>query len=717
MTALAKALLLTLFLQALCLAQANDILIADFEGNDYGDWQVTGQAFGNAPARGTLPSQMDVTGFQGDALVNTFHQGDQTTGALTSPPFALQRKYINFLIGGGKFPGKTCINLLLDGKVVRTATGPNDKPGGSETLTWISWDVSEFIGRQARLQIVDDRTEFWGHINVDHILQSDQPAGPPPPPPPVARRLEILAQKAFLNLPVKNGAPMQRLNLSIEGQQICYFDIELAPAEPDFWTFIELSPWTGKTVCLEGTLASNAAAGFKRIKQADTFPGQQNLYREKLRPQFHFTSRRGWNNDSNGLMYYDGQYHLFYQHNPFGWKWGNMHWGHAISPDLLHWAERPDAIHPDHLGTIFSGSGVVDLNNTTGFQTGTEKPLVCIYTSAGSPFTQSIAYSIDRGKTWTKYDHNPVLAHIVDANRDPKVIYHQPSQRWVMALFLTGNAYALFTSADLKQWTRTCDVDMPGCGECPDFFPMPLHDDPAQIYWVFWAANGGYRLGTFDGKTFTPQTEVLHAYAAGTGYAGQTFDNIPAADGRRIHIAWLRGDLPNMPFNQQMTFPVTFTLRQTPAGPRICCAPVDEIRQLCKKTHTAQDLPLKDTTVNLTETVSIKGDLFDIDAQFTLGDAEQVGFNLRGIPLVYDVQAKTLTCGGAGAALDAPDGRIHLRILLDRASVEVFADQGGIYIPLGVIPDEGNHGLEVFARGGQAHITLLTVHELQSIWP
>ena len=161
----------------------------------------------------------------------------------------------------------------------------------------------------------------------------------------------------------------------------------------------------------------------------------QTAYKETYRPQYHFTPKTNWTNDPNGLIYYKGEYHLFFQHNPTGINWGNMTWGHAVSPDLVHWKQLPHAIHPDELGTIFSGSGVVDWNNTGGFQTGDEAVLVAFYTSAGNhapekvPFTQSIAYSNDRGRSWTKYEGNPVIEHIVASNRDPKVIWHEPTKK------------------------------------------------------------------------------------------------------------------------------------------------------------------------------------------------------------------------------------------------------------------------------------------------
>lgn len=365
---------------------------------------------------------MEVSGYEGKGLVNSYYKGDGSTGTLTSAPFTVQRKYVNFLIGGGKHPGQTCVNLVVDGKVVRTATGPNDRPGGSERLDWQAWDVGDLIGKQATLQIVDQATGGWGHLNIDQIVQSNQKCGTEP----ASRELTI--QHPYLHLPVRNGARKTWMRYVVDGQTVREFEIELAEGKPEFWMPSDVSDWKGRTLRVEIDALPFGSQGLASIAQADELPGLAAVYKEPYRPQFHFSPRYGWTNDPNGMVYYDGEYHLFFQHNPYGTSWGNMTWGHAVSTDLIHWQELPDAVYPDKLGTIFSGSAVVDWNNTAGFQQGKEKTLVLIYTAAGGTnrvsrdqkFTQAIAYSTDRGRTWTKYEKNPVLGHIEGETATPR---------------------------------------------------------------------------------------------------------------------------------------------------------------------------------------------------------------------------------------------------------------------------------------------------------
>jgi len=695
---------------------ADDIPIADFENRGYGDWKVEGEAFGRGPARGALEGQMEVTGHMGRRLANSYRGGDESTGKLTSPPFKIERRYINFLIGGGGFEGETCINLLIDGKVVRAATGPNTTEGGSEELDWHAWDVSDLAGKDARIEIVDSRKGTWGHISVDHIYQSDT-------------KVEMIEgaerkftfTKKYLNLPLKNSSPERLLSLDVEGIKVREFVMKLAVGEPDFWVYLEVGEFAGKEGILRtDRITSGQMKGFEAIHQADTFPGEENVYKEKLRPQFHFNSKRGWNNDPNGMVYYDGEYHLFYQHNPFGWPWGNMTWGHAVSTDLVHWTELGDAIHPDRLGTIFSGSAVIDHANTTGFQTGNEKPLVCIYTSAGGtnpwsegqPFTQSLAYSNDRGRTFTVYEGNPVQGHINGGNRDPKVIWHEPTGQWVIVLYLDDQRMGFFTSKDLKSWKLQSEVKP--FHECPELFELAVDGDENDKRWVLYGASGDYHVGDFDGKKYTPGTEKPIRYHYGNCfYASQTFTNIPEEDGRRIQIAWGQIDLPGMPFNQMMDFPVELTLHSTEEGIRMFAYPVEEIEKIHGKKHSWKDKVLEPGENLLS---GIQGELFDINAEFAVGEAAECGFVIRGVPVTYSVEEQRLSCRGEEAPLKPVDGKIRLRILVDRVSIEIFGNDGRIYMPMGAILADESKTLEVFTKGGDVKLTSLEVYQLKSIW-
>jgi fructan beta-fructosidase len=680
-------------------AERADLVLADFEGADYGKWKAKGEAFGPGPARGTLPGQMPVSGYLGKGLVNTFFKGDRTTGTLTSPPFAVERRYVNFLIGGGDHAGETCMNLLVAGKVVRTATGP---PGGSERLDWQTWDVGEFAGKKAILEIVDRHTGGWGHVNVDQIVQSDtrKAAGP-------ASR-EVAVTGRYLHLPVKNGARKRRMRLVVGGKVVREFTIELADDKPDWWAFADVSAFGGKRLKVEVDALPEGSKGLSAITQGDELKGAGDLYREKYRPQIHFSSRRGWNNDPNGLVYHGGKWHLFYQHNPYGIRWGNMHWGHAVSKDLVHWKELPVALYPRRFGDwAFSGSAVVDSANTAGFRKGKEAPIVLAYTSTGRG--ECLAYSTDGGKTFAEYDGNPVVRH---RGRDPKVIWHAPTKRWVMAVYDEkdrGRYIAFYTSPDLKKWTFRSRIE--GYFECPEIFELPVDGKEGRTKWVVYAADGNYAIGSFDGERFTRASGKHRGNWGNCLYAAQTWNNAP--DGRRVQIGWARVDLPGMPFNQMMTFPVELSLRTTKEGVRLFANPVREIEKLHGKEHSWKG---KTFAEGETPLEGLAGDLFHIRATFAVGGAKEFGLVVRGIPITVDVAGKTLTCRKQKAPLQLRDGKVELEVLVDRTSLEVFADGGRVYMPLGAIPAADKHTLAVFSRGGATRALDLTVHELRPAW-
>jgi fructan beta-fructosidase len=678
-----------------------DIVFADFEGDDYGDWKVAGTAFGKGPARGTLPGQMPVSGFKGKGLVNSFHGGDDSTGSLTSPEFTIDRRFISFLIGGGHHPVKACIDLVVNGKVVRTTTGPNKVPGGTERLDPAFWDVADLAGKKAKIRILDEAKGGWGHINIDHIVFTDRR----PESILLDVKHEITAEKRYLHLPVKNGAAKRNLKLLVAGRVWREMEIELGEAEPDFKVFVDLQEVKGKKLTVQVDRLSSASRVLKSLLQADSLPGAEQLYKEKHRPQFHFTSRRGWLNDPNGLVWYKGEYHLFYQHNPFGKEWGNMHWGHAVSKDLVHWRELPIALYPKRFGDqVFSGSAVVDRDNTSGLKKGDEDTLVAAYTSTGRG--ECIASSTDRGRSWTDLPDNPVVKH---AGRDPRLLRHTPSKRWVMAVYdeHAGKQWiAFYTSPELKKWRFESRIE--GFYECPDLFELPVDGKRDNRKWVLYAADGKYILGTFDGRSFTKESGK-HTLWHGNFYAAQTFSNAP--DGRRIQIGWGTGiTFPGMPFNQQMTVPCELSLKTTPEGVRLFAVPVKELDSLHGARHTLKNHPLEGRSK-----VRLDGDLLDARANFTLGKSESVGLSIFGTEIVYDVKKQTLSCKGCTAPLKPSNGKVQLRVLVDRGSIELFGNDGAVALSIGVIPSEKDRSFELFARGKA--MADLEVFELRSSWP
>lgn len=691
---------------------ASDLLFADFEGETYGNWQATGAAFGTGPARGTLPGQMPVSGFLGKGLVNSFLGGDAPTGKLLSPKFQIERKYIRFLIGGGGYERQTCMNLLVDGKVVRSTSGSNTQAGGSEQLEPAAWDVHDLAGKTARLEIVDESTGGWGHINVDHIVFTDErPAG-------LMRRAvrELVAEKRYLWLPVRNGAAKRNVSVSVDGQVERRFEIELADREAEWWAPLDIGPWRGRQLTIDAGKLPDDSRALDELKQADEAADPSQLYHEALRPQLHFSPRRGWNNDPNGLVFCQGRYHLFFQHNPYGWSWGNMHWGHAVGSDLIHWRETGEALYPDRFGPMFSGSAVVDWRNTSGLGIAGQPPLILLYTAAGQPTVQCLAYSNDGGQTFTKYDKNPVVEEITPGNRDPKIIWHEPTGRWVMTLYVElpekKHTIHFLTSPDLKHWTLASHVE--GFYECPDLFELAVDGDPARKKWVLTAASSEYQVGTFDGQRFVSEMPRLPGHHGRGFYAAQTFSDIPASDGRRIQIGWLQAASPGMPFNQCMSLPLTLALVSTVDGPRLNWSPVAEVDQLRGKRHRLTGLKLKPGTTKSIE--GLQSDLLDIAMTIEPTERSEIVFDVRGVPIAFDTGKQELSLNGHRTSVPLRDGKLDMRLLVDRTAFELFVNDGQIYIPMPVIPTSDNRNVSITVQGGETRIPAFFVYELRSIW-
>lgn len=526
-----------------------------------------------------------------------------------------------------------------------------------------------------------------------------------------AADIKIKITKKYINFPISQKAERKTMELSVKGQEPCRFVIRLAEGEPDYWTFRDVSALKGKTVTLT---YDGSEAALSKIYQDDRIAGEDELYKEKYRPQYHFTTRRGWINDPNGLVYYKGKYHMFYQHNPFEREWENMHWAHAVSTDLVHWQELPLALHPDTLGTIFSGSAVIDYGNTAGWNGKDGSPaLVAFYTSAKGIQRQSVAYSLDEGLTFTKYEGNPIIdSHAkwqTNDTRDPKVFWYAPGKHWVMVLN-ERDGHSIYNSVDLKNWTYESHVT--GFWECPELFEVTVDGNGGNKKWVMWGASGTYMIGSFDGKRFTPDGPKL-CNLNGSAYAAQVYNNIPATDGRVIKIAWGRITFDGMPFNGCMLLPQEQMLFTTKSGLRLASRPVREVEQLFTKVYSGEDLDMQQANDVMKQFDG--NDVLRIRMTLHMSHATDAGLSYRGQRIVnYDLNGNRLN--GEFYATDDP-GSMFLTadVYMDCSMAEVFVD-GGLY--------SYSMGLDVHSTskegyvfwGNNIKISSLEVYKVKSIW-
>lgn len=371
-------------------------------------------------------------------------------------------------------------------------------------------------------------------------------------------------KKRYLRIPVKWDGEKAKLTFSDNGKDAVTLDF-LWGEKPDFIYQYDMREQLGKDLTLSFDDERHAFAP----EFTDT-PDTEDRFADS-RPLLHFTARNGWNNDPNGLVYYEGRYHMFFQHNPVGNNWGNMHWGHAVSDDLIRWTEEEIALFPDETGTMFSGSAIIDKNNVTGLKCNAHDPLLLFYTAAGTPFTQHMAYSTDGAKTFRKYGQ--ILPHIKGHNRDPKVVWCEELGAYILALYLDGDEFAIYRSDDLLHWSILQTLKLEGDNECPDMFPLECN---GKRYWILTAAHSRYYIGEFEGKLFRPKYSGS-LMNGGCHYAAQTFSDIPD---RRIHIGWNRSRIPNVSFGSSMTTPCEMRLKELGGKPVLTMTPIGEFDRL-----------------------------------------------------------------------------------------------------------------------------------------
>jgi fructan beta-fructosidase len=488
-------------------------------------------------------------------------------------------------------------------------------------------------------------------------------------------------------------------------------------------------------------------------------------YAQPLRPQLHFSPPAHWMNDPNGLVWSQGEYHLFYQYHPASEVWGPMHWGHAVSRDLLHWQQLPVALAPDARGMIFSGSVVADSGDTSGLGRAGRAPLVALFTyhdealkrRGGTGYeSQGLAWSLDAGRHWTKYAGNPVLAEPGSRDfRDPKVVWHEPTQRWIMAL-AAGDHVAVYSSPDLRHWRHESDFGAGvgahgGVWECPDLLPIALDD---RIHWLLLvsvaggAPNGGtgtqYFVGDFDGRHFSvpAAAESLPRWVdyGRDDYAGSTWTDGPPGDARTLFLGWMSNweyamQVPTAPWRSAMTVPRELSLTRGPDGLMLRQAPAQELAALRRRTV---DLPDRDVRgiYDLSAAADTHSDLLELELRarpaasgfsvhFTNGGGEEIILRVEPGARRYVLDrsrsgavAFDATFADAQAAPMATDGSglVDLHALIDHGAIELYLDHGVTVMTALAFPHQPFDRISL-ESGDTTHIDAARIHELRSIWP
>jgi sucrose-6-phosphate hydrolase SacC (GH32 family) len=716
-------------------AGAEDRVLLDFnmQTPPPAGWAVEGYAFGT---RNPIPKerQKQALATQGQRYVQK--------GRMTSPEFAIDSDYLKVNCAGTYHPTQMAVVLMVDGKDVRSCS---PEPGYGflgaklpktrffqppDSINYF-FDVRNLRGQKAVLEV---RDEHYDGIFFDvKITATDQGSDEKEKVVTeavdwVKDHFETTIEDGFLQVPVGHlvGTPLQMITVEIDGEEklsvylpVAFGHIETAGYEAVY----DLTPYQRKQ--LKVTYHRFGTSKPAKFHMQYEIPGREV---SDDKPAFHVYNRIGMLNDPNGLVYYNGEWHLFHQ---FNYNVSHLDWMHYVSKDLMHWEERPLALFHDALGSMHSGSAAVDVFNTSGWGADNNPPLILAYTaSAGNGVsakiqTQCIAYSTDGGRNFAKYENNPVLGREQrfikdrpgDSNaRDPKIFWFSPTKGrdanakdgyWVMVLF-EQKGHSIYTSPDLKAWTQTGSIQ--GFHECPELFPLAVDGDPENVKWIMYGAKGRYHIGSFDGKAFVPETKKQTPMFWGDKcYAAQTFNNTdpgPGGQPRRVQVVWQGGRLG------QISLPNELTLRTTPLGLRVCMLPVKEIENLYTRSEKADGLVLKPNDAN--PLGDLEGGLYDIDIAADLSEAKQLVLRVRGKEIVVRADEAGLSLG---KNMKIPGTRkLHLRVVVDNTSQDVYFGQHGLYYSPRMTrpgPDKSIH-LEV--EGGPVIFSKLEVHQLKSIW-
>lgn len=555
----------------------------------------------------------------------------------------------------------------------------------------------------------------------------------------------------YVNVPVNPSSEYVYFRILVEGAQVDEQQLPIS-ATPSMWAPIPIYNHGDKTITIE--FDGNDDETMKNIDESmlrslieisDKPHDSATLYTEILRPQAHFSARRGFINDPNGLFYYNGTYHLFFQHNPYNLAHGNTHWGHAVSSDLIHWEEQDPGIKPDRTdGSIFSGSAVVDYNNTSGLQQGEHPPILLFYTATGMRFfprfcrdpetgrrifppgwvrpetKQCIAYSTDGGKTFKKYEKNPIIDEITPMNRDPKVVWNQDINCWTMILYLSGNDFILLYSDDLLSWEKGQILTFKASGECPDIFELCVDNDESNRKWVIFVSPENYVVGHFEGRQFYAETDLIRGptqtggdkqkeFLHSPAYAPQTFFGIP--DNRVIQLSWVTTAFPGMTFAGCMSLPWELQLITTPEGYQLIKAPIKELVALHGEyAESAETNP----HIASSDLSGVTGEALDLTIDADLNADSKISFAIRGVLIHYDHSSRTLLFPTGKYDLPMSSNTLDLRVIADCGSIELFCCGGLFNCVLNSPLDPAKRAVEFFDL--EATRSKIKLSKLNKIW-
>ena len=545
--------------------------------------------------------------------------------------------------------------------------------------------------------------------------------------------VKIDASKQFLLLPIEDKAEVAKISLVVNNKAEKNVNVSLAVKTVEYTVPLDISMFRGKQINLVIDGVEKGAVCWDALVQTDQF---DRTNREKFKPSFHFSPDYGWMNDPNGMVYQDGIYHLCFQYNPYGSTWENMSWGHATTKDLITWKHEPDALHGDGFGGMFSGGAVVDKFNSAGFG---KDAIIAFYTNAGVGQVQCIAYSLDNGKSFTKYENNPVLTSPIADFRDPKVFWHEDTKRWIMILAVDQHM-EIFTSQNLKNWEYASSFGEKegahgGVWECPDLIELPIEGTDKKKWVLICNINPGgpfggsatqYFVGQFDGKTFindSPYKTKWMDYGKDY-YATVTWANDP--ENRCIALGWMSNwqyanQVPTQQFRSATSIPRDLVLFQENGEVYLKSIIVKELEQFVKSGDVIKDIEVK-SEYEMRNFLLGKEAAYSIDLKMAVNDADIVGltlFNNRNeeITLYFDIREREFRMSRAKSGITRFDPsetfehetiaplygdtvQLSLRILVDTCSIEIFGNGGKFTMTNLIFPEEPYNNIRFFSKGG-----------------